>query len=144
MKLEKIKLKKKSKKRVGRGISGGQGKTAGRGTKGQKSRSGYKKKRGFEGGQNPLTQRLPKKKGFKSLNNIKYIVVNISIFNKFKDGESVDALKLKKEGLISSYNGPIKVLGSGELKKKVTVEANAFSKKAKEIIKKAGGEVIEI
>lgn len=137
MKLD-FKNKFKNKKRVGRGTASGSGKTAGRGTKGQKSRSGFKHKRGFEGGQNPLSQRIPKLKGFKSL-GIKYNIINVESLNIFKDGETVNYKNLKEKKIIIK-KGPIKILGRGELKKKIIVEADAFSKKACEIIKKAGGE----
>lgn len=139
----KFNTKSKKKKRAGRGISAGRGKTAGRGTKGQKSRSGYRTKRGFEGGQNPLTQRIPKKRGFKGLEKAEVSVLNISQLNKFKEGEVINFLKLKEKGLISKL-GVIKILGGGELKKKLIIEADFFSKQAKNKIKKAGGEVREI
>ena len=142
MKLE-FKMAKKKKKRDGRGISAGRGKTAGRGTKGQKSRSGFRTKRGFEGGQNPLSQRIPKKRGFKPLKKVKSFIINTTALNKFQEGETVNAKKLKAKGLISG-TGPLKVLAKGELTKKLKVEAHSFSKKAEEVIKKAGGEVIKI
>ncbi len=140
MKLE-FKTKFKKRKRVGRGISAGGGKTAGRGTKGQKSRSGFKRKRGFEGGQMPLKQRLPKKRGFKKFKKIKPQVLNVSDLNTFKDGEVVNSAKLREKGIIRK-EGPIKILGKGELKKKLKVEAEFLSNKAKDLIKKAGGEFI--
>ena len=142
MKLE-FKLKKKKSKRVGRGISAGGGKTAGRGTKGQKSRSGFKRKKGFEGGQNPLARRIPKSRGFKSLRRKEIVSLNISDLNNFKEGETITPSKLKEKGIISKI-APIKILGNGELKKRLKVEANFFSKKASTLIKKAGGEVKEI
>lgn len=142
MKLE-FKATKRKKKRVGRGISAGKGKTAGRGTKGQKSRSGFKTKRGFEGGQNPLSQRIPKKRGFKSLGRLKFQVINISDLDKFKEGERVTQEKLKEKGLIKG-KGPVKVLGKGKITKKIKVEAQSFSSQAEEILKKAGGEAVRI
>jgi len=140
MKLD-FKTKFKKRKRVGRGISAGGGKTAGRGTKGQKSRSGFKRKRGFEGGQMPLKQRLPKKRGFTKFRQVKFQVVNLSNLNAFKDGELVTPLKLREKGIITK-KGPVKILGKGELKKKLKVEVDFLSAKAKDLIKKAGGEII--
>lgn len=136
-------IKNKKRKRVGRGISSGRGKTAGRGTKGQKSRTGFRNKRGFEGGQNPLVLRLPKKRGFKNFRKESYLAVNLADLNNFKDGETVNEIKLKEGGIISRI-GPVKILGRGELKKKLTVEASSFSKKAEGAIKKAGGEAKKI
>jgi len=141
MKIE-FKLRNKKKKRVGRGISAGGGKTAGRGTKGQKSRTGKKIRIGFEGGQNPLARRLPKKRGFKSTKE-KNVVLNVSDFNVFKEGTSVNINNLIEKKIINKIQ-PIKVLGTGKLDKKLKIEANFFSEQAKNKIKKAGGEAIEI
>lgn len=142
MKIE-FKARNKKPKRVGRGISAGGGKTAGRGTKGQKSRTGKKIRRGFEGGQNPLIRRIPKLRGFKSMNKGDIYIINVSDLNKFKDGEIINAERLIKERLIPKL-GQVKVLGNGDIEKKVTVEAEKFSKQAIEKIKKAGGNIKEI
>lgn len=143
MKLE-FKTKRKKGKRVGRGISSGKGKTAGRGTKGQKSRAGFKAKRGFEGGQTPLKQRLPQKRGFKKLRSKNIAVLPVFLLNEFRDGETVTLSKLKEKGLISPKPSLVKILGEGELKKKLKVEVNFASKQAVEKIKKAGGGFKEI
>lgn len=124
-----------SKKRKGRGISAGQGKTAGRGTKGQKSRTGKKIRPGFEGGQMPLAQRLPKKRGFKA-RSAKPQTIRLDRLNSLKDGAKVDIALLKKEGLLRANSAKI-VLG-GELTRKLTVTLPA-TKKAAEAIVKAGG-----
>lgn len=125
----------KNHKRKGRGISAGQGKTAGRGTKGQKSRTGKKLRPGFEGGQLPLAQRLPKKRGFRSRNN-KPQAVQLGSLNNLKDGTKVDLALLKKEGLVRSASAKI-VLG-GDYSRKLTVTVPA-TKSAAKAIEKAGG-----
>lgn len=125
----------KNKKRKGRGISAGQGKTAGRGTKGQKSRTGKKLRPGFEGGQMPLAQRLPKNRGFKS-RNIKPQTVRIELLNAYKDGSVVDIQSLRKEGIIRTNIA--KVVDGGDLNKKLTVTIPA-TKTAIAKIEKAGG-----
>ena len=129
----------KKRKRVGRGIGSGKGKTAGRGHKGQKSRSGDKKMPpGFEGGQTPLYMRVPKR-GFKNPNRKEYSVVNVGVLNElFEEGEEITPHKLYLRGLVSKGE-PIKILGDGDVSKKFTVLAHAFSKSAKEKIEKAGG-----
>src|SRR5438270_11023419 len=99
-----------NRKRIGRGIGSGKGKTAGRGTKGQNSRTGGGVRPGFEGGQNPLAKRLPKSRGFKSLNPTNYQVVNIGDLGVFKAGATVDSEGLKKASLISSVKQPVKLL----------------------------------
>jgi large subunit ribosomal protein L15 len=124
------------KKRVGRGQGSGLGKTAGRGGKGQKARSGNMHFEGFEGGQSPLQRRLPKF-GFNSPNRVKYAVVNVAALAAL-DG-TVDEAALRKAGLVKGRVDGVKVLGQGELKKKLTVKAHKFSEKAKELIEKAGG-----
>jgi large subunit ribosomal protein L15 len=126
-------------KRVGRGIGSGYGKTAGRGTKGQNSRTGGGVRPGFEGGQNPLAKRLPKKRGFASINRIEYQPVNLSALNRFKDGSTINAETLAAAGLISSPNRRVKLLANGSLEKKVTLQVNAASTKAHEAVKAAGG-----
>jgi large subunit ribosomal protein L15 len=129
------------KKRVGRGQGSGLGKTAGRGGKGQKARSGNMHFEGFEGGQSPLHRRLPKR-GFRNPFNISYAVINLSdLEKKFEAGASVDEAALRKAGLVNGVWDGVKVLGNGELKKKLTVKANSFSAKAKEAISAAGGSV---
>ena len=124
--------------RKGRGVGSGNGKTAGKGHKGQRSRSGHMKV-GFEGGQNPLYRRLPKF-GFTNIHKVEYAFVNVKDLNKFKDGDLVNSSLLYKEGVIKSKKVLLKVLGNGELKKKLVVEANKFSKSAIEKITKLGGE----
>ncbi|MDD8049269.1 MAG: 50S ribosomal protein L15 [Thomasclavelia sp.] len=128
----------KTRKRVGRGTSSGTGKTAGRGQKGQGARSGGGKKPGFEGGQTPLFMRLPKR-GFTNFNRVEYSIINLEQLNSFKDGATVDAKALKEAGLVKKELDGIKVLGNGELTKKLTVKANKFSKSAIAAIEAAGG-----
>jgi len=146
MELSNLKPKKgarHAKKRVGRGPGSGHGKTSSRGEKGQKSRSGYSGKRGFEGGQMPLHRRLPKR-GFTNIFKKDYAVVNVSDLERFDNGASVDEAMLRQAGLVKGSHDGVKVLGDGELSKKLTVSATKFSKSAKEIIEKAGGTVQEI
>ena len=133
---------KKARKRVGRGNSAGQGTTAGRGTKGQLSRSGGGKGVGFEGGQTPLAMRLPKLPGFKNHNRVEYAPVNVSRLEKlYEDGETVDAESLLAKGVIKHDYIPVKVLGDGELTKKLTVKVDKVSASAKAKIEAAGGKV---
>ncbi len=134
----------KERKRVGRGIGSGHGKTAGRGHKGQKSRSGDKKMPPyFEGGQTPLYMRVPKR-GFVNPNRKEYTPVNVWVLDKlFEDGEEVTPEKMAEKGLCSKRD-LVKILGKGEINKKLTVKAHAFSKSAKEKIEKAGGTCIVI
>ena len=115
--------------RVGRGSSSGNGKTSGRGQKGQKSRSGGGVRLGFEGGQTPLFMRLPKR-GFTNVNRKEYAVVNLDILNRFEDGTEVTPLTLVEAGIVKDEKSGIKVLGNGELTKKLTVKAAKFSKTA--------------
>ena len=129
-----------SKKRLGRGIGSGLGKTAGKGTKGQNSRSGGGVRPGFEGGQLPLFQRLPKR-GFKSLNRVEYSIVNVEQLNQFRAGSVVDVEKLIEAGLVKDAVNGVKILGNGKLEKKLTVKANKFSESAKQAIEAAGGSV---
>lgn len=126
--------------RVGRGSSSGNGKTAGRGQKGQKSRSGGGVRLGFEGGQTPLFRRLPKR-GFTNVNRKEYAVVNLDILNRFEDGTEVTPLTLVEAGIVKDEKAGIKVLGNGELTKKLVVKAAKFSKTAEEAIVAAGGSV---
>ena len=124
--------------RKGRGIGSGNGKTAGKGHKGQNARSGGGVALGFEGGQMPLWRRLPKR-GFKNRDRIVYAVVNVSDLNRFDEGTVVTPALLKEVGLVSKEYHGLKVLGNGKLEKKLTVQANKFSKSAEEAIKNAGG-----
>ena len=125
-------------KRKGRGHGTGNGKTAGRGHKGQKARSGGGVRVGFEGGQMPLARRIPKR-GFNNIFAKPLEIVNLDALNKFEDGETVTAQALLEKGILSKCVYGYKVLGSGTLSKKVTVQASAFSASAKEAIEAAGG-----
>ena len=129
---------KHAKRRVGRGIGSGLGKTAGRGHKGQKSRSGGYHKVGFEGGQMPLQRRLPKR-GFNNIFATKYVTIKVSDLEKFEAGATVDAQALLDAGIISKTLDGVKVLGNGELTKAVNVKVAAYTASAKEKIEKAGG-----
>lgn len=132
----------KNRKRVGRGNGSGHGSTAGRGDKGQNSRAGGTKGAGFEGGQTPLAMRLPKLPGFKNRNRVEYSVVNVSRLDElFVDGDVVDAEALTAKGVIKSPASPVKVLGDGELTKKLTVKVDKISGSAKQKIEAAGGTV---
>jgi len=127
-------------KRLGQGESSGHGKTSGRGGKGQTARSGSSIRIGFEGGQMPLIRRIPKR-GFNNASfATKYLPVNVEALNIFEDGARVDEAALRKAGLVNGRaTGGIKVLGTGELKKKLVVVAQAFSESARAKIEKAGG-----
>ena len=125
-------------KRKGRGPGSGNGKTAGRGHKGQWARSGGGVRIGFEGGQMPLTRRLPKR-GFNNIFAKPLEIVNVASLNKFEDGAVVSVSDLLEKGILSKCEYGVKVLGNGEVTKKLTVRANAFSESAKEKIEKAGG-----
>lgn len=128
-------------KRKCRGLGSGKGKNGGSGVKGQKSRSGGGVRLGFEGGQNPLYRRLPKR-GFTNFTTVEYAIVNVSDLNKFEDGTKVTPTLLVEAGLVSSNAScGIKILGNGSLEKNLTVCANKFSKSAEEKIKSAGGSV---
>ena len=124
--------------RKGRGPGSGLGKTSGRGHKGQKSRSGGGVRPGFEGGQMPLTRRLPKR-GFTSIFAKVYSLVNVRDLDEFEDGTIVTPQLLKKTGLIKKQNDGVKILGEGEITKNLTVQAHKFSKSAKEKIEASGG-----
>ena len=136
--------KNKRRKRVGRGIGSGHGKTSGRGHKGYGSRSGSKRRLGYEGGQNPTLARIPKR-GFNNANFRKeFQVVNVaSLEANFDDGATVDVAALKAASLIGDAMLPVKILGNGEIAKKLTVVASKFSASAKEKIAGAGGSVEE-
>ena len=129
--------KSRAAKRVGRGISAGQGKTAGRGTKGQKARKGYSARPGFEGGQNPLMQRLPKLPGFRS-HRAKAETVYTGQLDQF-GGKTVDTAALADAGLVSSPYARVKLLNKGEVTKKVTVKLEAASESAIAAVQSAGG-----
>ena len=123
--------------RVGRGIGSKLGKTAGKGNKGQRSRKGYSRRPGFEGGQMPLHRRIPKR-GFHNPFGTDYAVVNVDALAAFSAGETVTPDALRAHGIVRS-SAPVKILGDGELKVALTVQANAFSKSAQEKIARAGG-----
>ena len=129
-----------SKKRICRGLGSGLGKNGGSGNKGQKSRSGGGVRPGFEGGQNPIYRRLPKR-GFTNFTRVEYDVVNVRDLNKFENETVVTPTLLVEKGLIPSSYSNVKILGDGELNVKLTVKANKFSKSAEEAIKNAGGTV---
>lgn len=141
MRLEELKPAEGSthrKKIVGRGIGSGVGKTSGRGHKGQKARSGGGVRPGFEGGQMPLYRRLPKR-GFTNIFAKKYVSVNVEVLDKFNDGDEVTAESLLEKGIISKTLDGVKILGRGEVTKKLTVKVAKVSESAKEKIEKAGG-----
>ncbi len=131
--------KKVSRRRVGRGIGSGLGKTSGKGHKGQKARSGGGVRRGFEGGQTPLYRRLPKR-GFKNIHAKNYTEVTLTMLNKSEANE-VTAESLLAEGIIGKVNDGIVVLGTGTIEKGLTVKANRFTKTAAEKIEAAGGKI---
>jgi large subunit ribosomal protein L15 len=124
--------------RVGRGMGSKLGKTSGAGDKGQKSRRGYSRRRGFEGGQMPLHRRMPKR-GFHNPFSVTYSVINLEELNVFPAGETVTPDLLRAHGFVRSATDPVKILGDGDLKNKLTVHAHAFSASAREKITKAGG-----
>lgn len=131
----------KAKRRVGRGIGSGMGKTATRGTKGQKARRQIHPN--FEGGQTPIQRRLPVKKGFRNINHKEYAIVNLDDLQKlFKAGSEVNPDTLLAIGIIPGFKDGVKILAFGELKTKLTVKAHRFSKAALEAITKAGGEAV--
>ncbi len=125
-------------KRKGRGIGTGNGKTGGRGHKGQHARSGGKTRIGFEGGQMPLVRRVPKR-GFNNIFAKPLTAINLAVLNRFEDGAVVDAAALIEKGVLSDCPNGLKVLSNGNLTKKLTVKAAAFSQSAKEKIEQAGG-----
>ena len=131
---------KKTRTRVGRGLGSGLGKTSGRGHKGQNSRSGGGVRSGFEGGQMPLYRRLPKR-GFKNIFAQQFAEVNVSSLNRFEDGATVDPVALIEAGILKNVRDGIRILGDGEITKKLTVIANGFTKSAEEKITAAGGKV---
>ena len=141
MKLNELKPAEGSRKnevRVGRGTGSGRGKTSCRGHKGQNARSGGGVRPGFEGGQMPIYRRLPKR-GFKNIWAKQYAEVNVETLNRFDDGAEVDAVALVEEGILKNVYDGIRILGNGELKKKLTVRAQGFTKSAVQKIEAAGG-----
>ena len=128
-------------KRLGRGVGSGLGKTSGKGHKGAKARSGGGKRPGFEGGQMPLYRLLPKR-GFKNIWAKEYAEVNVSVLNCFEDGTTVDPVALVEAGILKNVRDGVRILGNGELEKKLTVVANGFTKSAKAKIEAAGGKVV--
>ena len=131
---------KHKKQRVGQGMGTGRGKFSGRGAKGARSISGYSMMRGFEGGQMPLHRRLPKR-GFTNIFRKEYAIVNVSLLETL-EGDTFDAARLKELGVIKKLGAGLKILGSGELTRKIKVEASVFSKTALDKILKAGGECV--
>ena len=129
---------KKAVKRIGRGAGSGQGKTAGKGHKGQKARSGYSRRPGFEGGQMPLYRRIPKR-GFTNRNSKDIEAVNVSALERFDNDTEVTIATLIEAGVIKDAKDGVKILGNGELTKKLTVKVNAFSEGAKAKIEALGG-----
>ena len=125
-------------KRLGRGVGSGLGKTSGKGHKGAKARSGGGKRPGFEGGQMPLTMRLPKR-GFTNIFRKEYVAINVDRLEIFEDGMVVTPVTLIEYGIIKNVQDGVKILGNGEITKKLTVQANKFSESAKQKIEAAGG-----
>ena len=125
-------------KRLGRGTGSGLGKTSGKGHKGAKARSGGGKRPGFEGGQMPLTRRLPKR-GFFNPFRTEYVAINVDRLEMFEDGMTISPVELIQYGIINKIEDGVKILGNGELTKKLTVQANKFTATAKEKIEAAGG-----
>ena len=132
----------KKKLRKGRGIAAGQGASCGFGMRGQKSRSGRPTRPGFEGGQMPLYRRVPKLKHFEIINKKSFSIINLEDLNNFKEGETVNLDSLVKKGLLFKPKFPLKVLGRGDLKVNLKVEAQAFTKTAKDKIEAAGGSYV--
>ncbi len=134
----------KSRKRKGRGIAAGQGKTAGRGTKGQASRSGGTKGPYFEGGQLPLVRRLPFKRGFTNIFKVQYVPVNLYRLEEFEADAEISPATLAAAGIIKSADLPVAILGQGELDRPLVVKAHRFSSSARAKIEEAGGSVEEL
>lgn len=132
---------KQERRRVGRGMGSGLGKTSGRGEKGQKARSGVSIPAQFEGGQLPLYRRLPKRGFSNSDFKVRYATINLSDLNKFDDGCEVTPELLKSSGILKNQLAGVKVLGNGELEKKLTIKAHKFSKSAIEKIEKSGSKI---
>ncbi len=130
----------RGRKRLGRGVASGQGKTAGRGTKGQGSRSGGGVRPGYEGGQMPIHRRLPKR-GFTNIFKKQIAIINVKDLNRFESGSQIDEVALVKQGLVKGRYDAIKLLGQGEIDRPVQIKVNAVSKSAQEKISAAGGTV---
>ncbi len=130
---------KRRRRRIGRGIAAGQGASGGFGMRGQKSRSGRPTRPGFEGGQTPLYRRLPKLKGFQIINQKHYTVINVGALNELQAKSEVTMESLMEAGIVTQNDGPLKILGNGDLTTALTVKAAAFTKSAKEKIEAAGG-----
>ena len=130
----------RARKRLGRGVATGQGKTAGRGTKGQGSRSGGGVRPGYEGGQMPIHRRLPKR-GFTNIFKKQVAIINVKDLNRFESGSQVDEVALVQEGLVKGRYDAIKLLGQGEIDRPVQIKVNAVSKSAQDKITAAGGTV---
>jgi large subunit ribosomal protein L15 len=135
---------KKDRKRVGRGNGSGYGTYSGRGVKGQKSRSGFRMRPGFEGGQLPIIERLPRKRGFTNIFRTEYTVVDISRLNTFEPGDEITPEKMLAAGLVKSLKYPVKILAKGEIEHPLTVKAHRFSAAAKTKIEAAGGTAEEV
>lgn len=133
-----------ARKRIGRGHGSGQGTTAGKGTKGQKARAGGGVRPGFEGGQLPIIKRLPHKRGFTNIFRVEYTVVNVGMLERFDDGTEITPERLAEAGLIDSAKHLVKVLGDGDLTKKLTVHAAKFSATARSKIESTGGSAQEL
>ncbi|AYJ00943.1 50S ribosomal protein L15 [Candidatus Phytoplasma ziziphi] len=138
--LKPVKGARKTIKRLGRGPGSGNGKTSGKGHKGQLARTGGGTRLGFEGGQTPFFQRIPKR-GFNNFNKIKYCIVNLKELELFEDGSLITKDLLFKKKIIKNNKSLVKVLAKGDLTKKLTVQACKFSKKAKDIIEQNGGNI---
>lgn len=134
---------KKDSFRVGRGHGSGNGKTAGRGHKGQNARTGGGVRPGFEGGQMPLYRRLPKR-GFTNRNSLEIVAINVDLLNRFEDGAVVTVADMITAGIIKNPRDGVKILGKGDLTKKLTVQVNAFSDGAKQKIEAVGGTIEEV
>ncbi|MBN1176408.1 MAG: 50S ribosomal protein L15 [Dehalococcoidales bacterium] len=134
----------KASRRVGRGDGSGKGTYSGRGCNGQKSRAGYKMRPGFEGGQLPLIQRLPRKRGFTNIFRTEYSTVKVGELNRFDAGSEVTPETIMASGIVKSLAKPIKVLADGEIDRSLTVRAHKFSASAKAKIEAAGGTVEEV
>ena len=135
---------KKDRKRVGRGDGSGHGTYSGRGCKGQKSRAGYKMKPGFEGGQLPLIQRLPRKRGFVNIFRTEYDAINLNRLNMFESGSEVTPERLVAAGLVKSLRRQVKILSEGDIKHPLVVKAHKFSAAARAKIEAVGGSVEEV
>ena len=144
LKLKRNKGATQAKKRLGRGNGSGLGTYSGRGGKGQTARTGGNIAPGFAGGQTPLYRKMPKYKGFSNVNRVEFQVVNVESLNVFEDGAEVNAKTLHDKRLIESIDKPVKVLGDGELKKKLSITVDRVSASAKEKIEQAKGQVTEM